>query len=173
MNYFKNFPVVPYKFTANGSSWALNLTDITRHVIVIEKVKAQITAFHPYVIQDGERPDSVATKVYGSPDFTWVILIVNNIMSLYDWPLTEAEFNRYIVEKYGSQATATAQQFYLTTDGQYVDRVTYYLLPPETQGSVRSAWEDEIIKNEAKRQIRVIPTEFVGLIQAELERAFA
>lgn len=173
MNYFKHFPKVPYKFTANGSNWSLQLTNITSHVVIMEKVKQLVTSFHSYVIQDGDRPDTVATKVYGSPDYTWVVLVVNNLLTLYDWPLTEAEFNRYIVTKYGSQHAATEALFYLTTNGEYVDATTYSLLPVETQGSVRTAWEDEVIKNENKRSIKVIPVEFVGLLQAELERAFA
>ena len=172
MNYFKYFPKVPYKFTANGSSWSLQLTNITAHVIIMEKVKQLVTSFHSYVIQDGDRPDTVATKVYGDPNYTWVVLIINNLLTLYDWPLTEAEFNRYIVTKYGSQHAAAEVSYYLTTNGEYVDATTYALLPVETQGAIRTAWEDEVIKNENKRSIKVIPAEFVGLLQAELERAF-
>lgn len=172
MNYFKFFPRVPYRFNANGSSWSLNLTNITSHVILLEKVKQQVTSFHSYVVQDGERPDAVATKLYGGPQYTWIVLVVNNIMTLYDWPLTEYEFNRYINDKYGSQHAATEILYYLTTNGEYVDSVTYYLLPVEQQGSIRNAWEDEVLKNEAKRSIRVIPAQFVPLLQAELERAF-
>jgi hypothetical protein len=149
------------------------MTDITRHVIVLEKVKQQISAFHDYVIQDGERPDTVATKIYGGPEYTWIVLILNNLLTLYDWPLTEYEFNRYIEDKYGSQHAATEVLYYLTTNGEYVDSTTYSLLPVNEQGSVRNAWEDEWQKNEAKRTIKVVPREFVAPLQAELERAFA
>lgn len=172
MNYFKFFPRIPYRFSANNSAWSADLTNLTCHAILLEKVKQQVTAFHPYVVQDGERPDTVATSVYGSPKYTWIVLVVNNIMSLYDWPLTEFEFNRYIDDKYGSQHAATEILYYLTTNGEYVDSVTYYLLPIERQGSIRSAWEDEVLKNEAKRTIRVVPAQFAPLLQAELERAF-
>jgi hypothetical protein len=139
----------------------------------LEKVKQQVTAFHPYVVQDGERPDTVATKVYGGPEFTWIVLVVNNILTLFDWPLTEYEFNRYINSKYGSQAAATAITYYLTVDGRYVDATTYALLPLERKGSTRTAWEDEVFKNEAKRAIRVVPRQFAPLLQAELEQAFS
>lgn len=172
MNYFKYFPHVPYRFSSDGASWSLDITDITRHAALVEKVKQQITAFHSYIIQDGERPDTVATKVYGSPEYTWIVLVVNNILTLFDWPLTEAEFARYITDKYGSQHAATEILFYLTTTSEYVDSVSYALLPTEQQGGTRSAYEDEILKNEAKRAIRVLPPQFVGQLQAELQRAF-
>ena len=172
MNFFKNFPVISYTFEEANTSWSLDVTDITRHVTVMQAVKAKISMFYPYVIQDGERPDTVATKVYGGPEYTWIVLVTNNILNLYDWPLTEEEMGRYILDKYGSLANSVATNYYLTTSGDYVDSVTYYLLPPEQQGEIRSAYEDEIQKNEAKRQIRVIPIEFVGLLQAELERVF-
>ena len=172
MNYFKHFPQVPYRFSSNGASWSLDITDITRHAALVEKVKQQITAFHSYVIQDGERPDTIATKVYGSPEYTWIILVVNNILTLFDWPLTEAEFSRFITNKYGSLHASTEVLFYLTTAGDYVDSVTYALLPTDQQGGTRNAYEDEILKNEAKRAIRVLPQQFVGPLQAELQRAF-
>lgn len=173
MNYFKFYPQVMYRFGANNSNWSVRMTNLTCHAILLEKVKQQVTAFHSYVVQDGERPDTVATKIYGGPEFTWIVLVVNNILTLYDWPLTEYEFNRFIESKYGSQAAATAISYYLTTNGEYVDAATYELLPVEDKGSIRSAWEDEVLKNEAKRSIRVVPRQFVPLLQAELERAFA
>jgi hypothetical protein len=172
MNYFKYFPRVAYRFTANNSNWSVAMTNITCHAILLEKVKQQVSAFHPYVVQDGDRPDTVATKLYGGPEYTWIILVVNNILTLFDWPLTEYEFNRYINRKYGSQAAAEAITYYLTTDGQYVDATTYALLPIGQKGSTRSAWEDESLKNETKRTIRVVPRQFVPLLQAELEQAF-
>jgi hypothetical protein len=174
MNYFEYFPVISYTFAEGNTSWSLNITDITRHVTIIEAVKAKISVFYPYVVQDGERPDTVATKVYGGPEYTWIVLVTNNILNLYDWPLTEEEMGRYIIDKYGSQANAVATKnnFYLTTLGDYVDFVTYYALPPAEQGEIRTAYEDEIQKNETKRRIRVIPAAFVGSLQSELERVF-
>lgn len=172
MNYFKYFPRIPYRFAAANTTWSVDITNITAHAILLEKVKQQVSAFHPYVVQDGERPDTVATKVYGGPEYTWIILIVNNILTLYDWPLTEAEFNQYINTKYGSQAAASAIYYYLTTAGQYVDETTYYLLDPADQGEIRSAWTDELNRNESKRTIRIVPRQFAPLLQAELEQAF-
>lgn len=178
MNFFKFFPRMSYRFSSNAAvgttNWALTMTDITRHVIVVEKAKQTITAMHDYVIQDGDRPDTVANKVYGGAEYTWIILVVNNILTLYDWPLTEHEFASYITDKYGSQANAVGISYYRTTQGDFVDSYTYYtVLDPADQGEIWTAWEYEWNKNEERRRIKIIPPEFVPLLQTELERAFA
>jgi hypothetical protein len=173
MNYFAYFPQLPYQFTSNDSSWSMTVTNFTAHTVIVEKVKEVISVIYPYIIEDNDRPDMVATKVYGGPEYTWIILVLNNIMSLYDWPLTETQFSQYIISKYGSQAAASSQSVYLTSDGYYVDAMTYRLLPPAQQGDVRSLWEDEVQKNEVKRTIRIVPAAFLPALTAELKQAFA
>jgi predicted nuclease of predicted toxin-antitoxin system len=40
-----------------------------------------------YVVQNGERPDIVSFKLYDSPKYEYLLLLVNNIVSIYDdWP---------------------------------------------------------------------------------------
>lgn len=169
MKFFRYFPTVPYEFVVDGQSFVLNITNPTVHFKVMERLKSHITVFHDYVVEDGERPDSVATRVYGSPDYTWVVLLVNNIMTLYDWPLSSREFDRFIVDKYGSVSAAQATPVYKTSDGYYLDATTYGL----TDASLRAqsnAYDDELEKNEAKRRIKIIPTQFVEPLVVELRK---
>jgi hypothetical protein len=174
MKYFQYFPKIDYTFTnTDGTLTTLSITNPTVHVKIVERLKQHIEVFHDYVIADGERPDTVATNLYGSPDYTWVVLIVNNIFSLYDWPLTYDEFVLFIVDKYGSLAAAQAQSVYKTTDGDYIDAVSYGLLSADQQGSVISAYDDELAKNEDKRRIRVIPAQFVEPLVLELRKVLA
>lgn len=172
MNFFKYFPTTAYNFTTTQGQYALNITNITAHIQIVERLKQVITSYHDYIIQDGDRPDSVANAIYGSPDYTWIVLILNNIFTLYDWPLTTTEFNAYLIDKYGSLQVAQSLPVYKTADGYIVDVVTYAALPAVQQATVQYAYDAETTKNETKRRIRVVPIEFVGPLVIELKRVF-
>ena len=62
--------------------------------------------FTKYIVIGDDRPDTVATKIYGDPTLDWVVLLSNNIVSIQsEWPLGQAAFNTYITEKYGDETT--------------------------------------------------------------------
>lgn len=142
----------------------------TVHVRIVEALKKSITVFHDYVIQDDERPDTVSVNLYGTPDYTWIVLMLNNIFSLYDWPLTNDEFNRYITERYGSVAAATALLLYRTIDGYYVDVTTWTALAVNQRLDAQTTYDFELDANDAKRRLRVVPAEFVAPLTKELEK---
>lgn len=73
------------------------------------------SAFEYYSITGNERPEQVAEKVYGDPELDWVILITNNITNIQDqWPLDLDSFNRYMLEKYGSEEEFSNIRYYET-----------------------------------------------------------
>ena len=172
MNFFRYFPQLNYQYDDGNTAVGLDITNPTSHVILVERIKQHVTAFYDYIVQDGERPDSVATKVYGGPEYTWIVLVLNNIQSLYDWPLTQEEFESYIVDRYGSVANAQASKIYKTVNGHIVDSVSYNLLPAAERGSISDEYTEEVTKNEARRRIKMVPVEFVLPLVSELKRAF-
>lgn len=71
------------------------------------------SAFEYYIITEDERPDQIAEKIYGDPELDWIVLIVNNIINLQDeWPLTVDSFNKYMLDKYGSESAFTEVHHY-------------------------------------------------------------
>ena len=172
MNFFKFFPTVPYAFQANSGTFALNITNPTVHIKIQERLKEVVSIYYDYVVQEGERPDTVSTKLYGGPEYTWVILLVNTIFSLYDWPLGSEEFNAFIEDKYGSVTTAMATTLFKTAAGYFVDEVTYNTLDADNRDTI-SAYDWELQKNEDKRRIKVIPTAFLGPLTTELKKILA
>lgn len=171
MQFFRYYPTTPYNFIdVNGRPFTLTTTNITAHLKVVERLRQNITVFYDYAVQDGDRPDTVAQKVYGSVNYTWIVLLLNNIFTLFDWPLTAEEFNNYIVERYGSVAAAQATRIYLTPNGYRTDAMTWAGL---VGGTTTTAYDDEIVKNDAKRRIRIVPVAFVAPLLAELSAVFA
>jgi hypothetical protein len=69
-----------------------------------EDIGSVVSAFEYYLVTQDERPDQVAEKVYGDPELDWVILTCNNITNVQDqWPLNLDSFNKYMLDKYGSE----------------------------------------------------------------------
>ena len=57
--------------------------------------------FNKYAIQDGERPDILAEKLYGNQFYDWVILLTNNMVNAqYDWPLSNYALSKIMEREY-------------------------------------------------------------------------
>ena len=95
MSFFKQFPNTFYQFQANQPR---TIKDFFRHVDVNDRLASGLTTYTKYNVLDGERPDHVSQKLYGTPDFYWTFFIVNESLKngIDDWPKAsntlEAEF---------------------------------------------------------------------------------
>jgi hypothetical protein len=97
------------------------------------------------------------------------VLTLNNIFTLFDWPLPQDEFINYLNERYGSVAAAQAIPVYTTVDGVVMDAASFALLPVAQRAVVTTAYDSELADNEAKRRIQVVPATFVDALVAELK----
>ena len=62
--------------------------------------------FNKYAIKDGERPDSLAKKIYGDPFYDWVILLTNNLVNAqYDWPMSNYDLDKVLEKEYDDPYT--------------------------------------------------------------------
>lgn len=103
--FFSQVPNVEYpKFYDDGKiSEYESVKNIFKRVVVREDIFENLSFFQKYNIIGDERPDMVADKFYDDPSLDWVILLSNNIINLnYEWPLTQRQFDRYLLDKYGS-----------------------------------------------------------------------
>jgi hypothetical protein len=106
-SYFKNFPITQYDlFFDNQKS---DVVDIFRIVKVKNEFKDDITFYTYYTIQDGERPDVVSTKLYGTPDHFWTFFMVNDhLVNIHtDWPLSTNDLQHLIEKKYAGKVLTT------------------------------------------------------------------
>ena len=145
MNFFQYYTTTPYTFaTANDTpSYTLTMVNTTQRAKIAARIGDYTSVTYDYVIEGDQRPDNVALRVYGDVKYTWLILLLNNINSLYDWPLDSAEFGQYITARYGSlsraQATTTEHYYYFTQSGAYVTREAYLALPEYDRGEALPA----------------------------------
>lgn len=102
--YFSNFPKIVYDFDlSNGVDYKI-VTDITRNVRVRKQILENISLYDYYDVQEGETPEMISEKVYGTPYYHWVIMLVNQRYDyINDFPLSQLELDTYIDNKYGDK----------------------------------------------------------------------
>ena len=100
MQYFNEFPKIDYSITGVKSDTA-EITDIWRRVKVRSKIANNLALYDRFDVPEGDSPETVAYKVYGSTDYFWVVCLLNNVVNRYhDWPLDEFNFQQFVKDKY-------------------------------------------------------------------------
>lgn len=105
MPYFRELPNVLYQsnlLTKISSQEYVAIKNLFRRVKIADSVQDQITLYEKFVIQEGQRPDTVAELMYGRSDYDWVVILTANITNIKDqWPLDNANLYEHVVSKYG------------------------------------------------------------------------
>lgn len=165
MKYFRYLPKTDY-----SSNTA---TNIIVRAKIRDEVRRNTIVLYPYTIIEGDRPDIIAHKYYGTSDLAWLVFYSNDIVDpIYDWPLTYSDFNSYIIAKYESIEDAQQTiQYYYDAYGLIIDETTYLALP-ENERSFISVYDYENELNEAKRQIFLVDNDYAQQIVAEVKAIF-
>ena len=109
----------------------VSIKDFFRKSKIEQEAVDSIVQYTRYEIQDGERPDIVASKLYGDGDLHWTFYLVNDFDNYYDWHKDNETFEKYISQKYaGVYAIASNTTDILSTStsntGQHI--VSKFLL---------------------------------------------
>ena len=111
--FFDLFPKVAYDIGKSQNATFQNPTNIFFRIGVVREALENISSYYIYNIQDGDKPEVLAEKVYGTPEAHWIILMANDRLDgAYDWPLNYADFNNYIANKYRDAAAGGTQSLY-------------------------------------------------------------
>ena len=176
--FFSPFPRIDYNLSGtNGNT--IVVTDIFRRVKIRNKIADNVTLFDKYDVHDGEKPEDVAYKIYGSADYFWVVTLINNIVNrYYDWPLDSFSYQQYINDKYSNPMgihhyEVTQSSGKQSGDGpaDYSHKLEVNSNHPGAQSVSNRDYEDRL--QDEKRQIRILlpaylPTfeqEFIKLIR--------
>lgn len=167
MNLYLNYPKINFKLDSYDSVRAIDITSSIRIKKFIKEYRG--IGYSPYVIRDGERPDTVSYKIYKDSTLDWLILLVNDMYNIYDdWPKDQETFNRYIVEKYGSISAASSEvKYYYDANNNIIDLTTYNSLP-SSQKKLESSLDYEQRLNINKSKIRVVQPQYIGAIESQL-----
>ena len=99
--YFSKFPVVRYPIKSESTFRLVLARNILRRVGLSDALKSVDAAFIEYDVKDGERPEHIADKLYGDPQYHWLVLLANEIVDPYNgWYKSDAVLSDYIQKKY-------------------------------------------------------------------------
>lgn len=97
MKYFKFFPKLKYDLDDNKET--REIVDVFRFAKVVSNTTIDdISLYTYYEVGDGERPDHVSQKLYGTPDYYWTFFLVNPEMKnlFNDWPMSTEQIEDHI-----------------------------------------------------------------------------
>ena len=187
----------PYK---GGLKLSKNLF---RRVRFRDNLNALHVASTRYTVQQGETPEQVSNKQYGSPEWYWTILILNNIIDVRnDWPVSDYELDLAIEKKYGDDQDKIrfweTKEIYEgsnvvlesgviieynqgTTEQQVAGYYPSYTFTTSTGSLLTGAQvmspvtnrEYEYRQNEDKKEIFLIRPEYLTTMQEEIQALFA
>lgn len=120
------------------------VTDIFKKFIYIDNFKNDIKFYLEYYIKEGDTPEMVAYRFYGSTDWWWVICTYNEIMDpFYDWPLTYDEIE---------SLTKKIVIDWLSNPSVYNEKLTSLLT-----------------ENETKKKIKILKPEYLPQLVKEIK----
>ena len=183
-NYFKQLPDFDYvsRLPDAKISDYITVKNLFKRGELATDIFQNLAFFTKYEIVGNDRPDNVAYDTYGDPSFDWVVLLSNNIINIQsEWPMTHNDFNRFLLEKYGTydkindthhyqtkevknQGGAVVVPAELEVESDY--SVTYYdwYLSKEVTN-----YDFEIKKEDAKRNIFLLKKGYLNIVIDDLE----
>jgi len=119
MTYFDKFKEVPYTFK-NGKK--VKFTNMTTYSDVFDQVVDATSVYSFFSVTDGERPDIVSERLYGTSDYYWTFFMLNPDLREKGWPQSVENLNKLMNEQLPGECLV-----FLPQDGVDVGDNTDYL----------------------------------------------
>ena len=97
---FENFPNIQYTLS-DGK--VVTIKDFFRKARITSFNIDKVVDYEYYELEEGERPDIVATKLYGNGDLHWIFFLVNDMENYYDWYMSSESFENHVDSYYKGQ----------------------------------------------------------------------
>lgn len=146
--YFSNFPKIFYDFDLSNKTDYRVITDITKNVRFRKQILENVTLYDYYDMSEGETPEMVSEKVYGTPYYHWVIMIANERYDyVNDFPLSQQELDALIDQRYGDNKY---QVHHYLKDGSITEGLNILTLRESNivGGGIGDLAVGDILKNE-------------------------
>ena len=158
--YFKKFPKIEYPYqTVDNVTSTVETVDLSIRFKIIEKILEQPNAYYEYYWKDEDRVDIVADKYYGDTSLAWIVMLSAGTFDwLYDLPMTEIVFDKYLCSKYNvinSDVLRNTLHHYEDISGTVIDVYTYDILDNKNKSQIM-IYDYEYYKNEKKRNIKLL-----------------
>jgi len=126
-NYFSRLPDFEYvsRLPDAKISDYIRVKNLFKKGVLREDIFQDLAFFTKYDIKGNDRPDNVSFDVYGRSNLDWLVLTANNIINVQtEWPMSQADFDRYLLDKYGTYEKMNATHHHETIEIKNTDGVT-------------------------------------------------
>jgi len=196
MKYFESLP----KIISRKDNISTIKTNLMARSSIIPTLLSNPLVFYSYDVQDEDTPEIIAYKYYGNVYRYWIVLFANQIINpQWDWPMRSNVFNNYIEKKYPNIDVYTTLDHYekivtttdnetntITTDVFTINAQEFNSITPEvinfktdiidcsvsTITRAVNVYEMEYEKNESKRNIKILNSDYVPQLEKELQNIF-
>ena len=192
-NYFSKIPDFEYvsRLPDSKISDYIPVKNIFMRGKLREDIFQNVAVFTKYKIEGDDRPDNVAYEVYGDANLDWLVLTCNNILNVYDeWPMTQFNFENYLLEKYGTYENINATHHFETTEVKNTSGVIILPAGLEVDSNYSITFFDETIEGmttvnspvtevtnymyeerlqEDRRNIFVLKPRFLNVVKDDME----
>lgn len=120
MSFFKQFPKIDYDLY--NQTDLRSIVDIYRHVDVNNIGIDPFVSYAYYEIDEGDRPDNVSQRLYGSTDYYWTFFVINDTLKngLSEWPRSSQGLEKYITQEYDQYSVLTFSPVSETFENTFV-----------------------------------------------------
>lgn len=132
-------------------------TNVIAKVRFKESVLKNAALFYPYNVEDNERPDQIAERYYGDARYDWVVYMSNNIVDpYYDWPRSDDEINKLLIDKYSTLQNAQRMVSHYAVNYDTDDRVVSTAAYDSFSAGIKKYWapilgyNDQVINYQRK-----------------------
>jgi len=133
MAYFKHLPNILYQSPLShktSTSDYINVKNIFRRTKLKDYLAGSVSIFNKYIIEDGERPDTISESLYGSPQYDFVVILAAGITNInHQWPVQDYQIYDIALAKYGSEEKMNENHHYETYEIK--DSKGRQILPPD------------------------------------------
>lgn len=169
-----HLPIESYTF--GNDDW-FQFRDITVRLGLVDGLMDNPSFLTTVALEDGERPDVLAHRLYGNTNLWWTLLMVNNIIDPADWMKSGRVLDAFVNSKYDNP-NATA--FHVDPEGRQTDQRANRMMverkPFRTeninpvQTHPISHYQAEENANESRRLVRAIRKEYMNQFLVDCER---
>lgn len=194
--YFKLLPDLNYlKYNTNPyQGETVRVKNLFTRTVFSKFASKYVTIFDTYVIKDGDRPDTLAYKLYSDSYYDWIILLCNDrLTNFYDqWPRQSTSLEQYVFQKYDVNAYSTHHYetlevkdstgnivlpaglrvdstftFSYSDGGAIITKTGSQVVIPVTN------YDYEYAENEKKRYIQLLKPQYLTLFMNEVKSLLA
>lgn len=136
--YFNNFKTLLYPFPTIGndkSEKSILIKDITTNIRFKKAFIESLPLTETYKIMDGDTPEIISEKLYGTPNYHWILMILNQRYDyINDFPLSNKELEIMISNKYGTAVNNI--RHFEDANGNNINGYCYIKVSKKVKGNI-------------------------------------